>query len=158
MANMQYHLVQRTDMRKEATPGSKLFYGQVRSVRTLDFAELCKQVAEVSTASTGDVKVVIDGLTTVMLRQMGYGDVIRLGELGNFRMVAGSKGTELEEDFHTSLFKKGRIVYSPGPAFKKIAAEVKFEKAAFAPNSTSGTKPEKPGDGGGDGEDGGIIL
>lgn len=153
MSIMQYHLVKRLDMRKDAKPGSKLFFGQVRSVRTLEFSELCKQVAEVSTASTGDVKVVIDGLSTVMLRQMGYGDVIRLGELGSFRMVSGSSGVEEEENFHTSMFKNGRIIYTPGAAFKQIAKEVKFEKGAFA--ERTGTKPENPDAGDGDG---GIIL
>lgn len=55
----------------------------------------------------GDVKLVIDGILSVMEERLEEGDVIQLGRLGNFRMVAGSKGVENEADFNTSFSIQG---------------------------------------------------
>jgi len=133
---IQYHLVRRADKSKNAAEGAKLYYGQVRSMRTIEFPLLCDLISDNSTASSGDVKVVIDGLIRVMQRNMGFGDVMQLGDLGNFRMVAGSKGTVTQEEFTSSLFKKGHIVFSPGTTLRKLASDVKFEKGNFGTNVT----------------------
>ena len=142
---LKYHLVLRADKSKNAAPAAQLYYGQIRSERTVEFPHLCDLISDNSTASSGDVKVVIDGLVRVMQRSMGFGDVIQLGELGNFRMVAGSKGVATQEEFATSLFKKGHVVFSPGSALRKLSADVKFEKGKFGNNETGGNA------GGGDG-------
>ena len=129
---LKYHLIVRKDLSKNAAADAKLYHGQVRSVRIIEFDHLCDLISDNSTASRGDVQVVIAGLTRVMQRTMGFGDVVRLGELGSFRMVAGSKGSITPEEFTTALFKKGRIVFTPGSVLKKMAQDVKFEKGEFA--------------------------
>ena len=111
--SLNYRLVRRPDMRKDAAEGSKLYYAQVRSLKKLKFEKFCNMVAVRSSAFVGDVKLVIDGILSVMEERLEEGDVIQLGRLGNFRMVAGSKGTENEKDFNVSLFNKARIVFSP---------------------------------------------
>lgn len=142
---LKYHLILRKDLSKNAAPDAKLYHGQVRSVRVIEFDHLCDLISDNSTASSGDVQVVIAGLTRIMQRTMGFGDVVRLGELGSFRMVAGSKGSITSEEFTTSLFKKGRIVFTPGSVLKKMAQNVQFEKGEFAAN------PAGDGGTGGDG-------
>ena len=117
---LSFHLVKRPDMRKDAAAGSKLFYAQVRSLKKLDFNKLCDLIAVRSTAFIGDVMLVIEGLLSVMEERLEEGDVIQMGRLGNFRMVAGSKGIENEKDFNVSLFNKARIVFSPGTMLNKI--------------------------------------
>lgn len=90
--SLNYRLVRRPDMRKDAAEGSKLYYAQVRSLKKLKFEKFCNMVAVRSSAFVGDVKLVIDGILSVMEERLEEGDVIQLGRLGNFRMVAGSKG------------------------------------------------------------------
>lgn len=125
---LSFHLVKRPDMRKDAAAGSKLFYAQVRSLKKLDFNKLCDLIAVRSTAFIGDVMLVIEGLLSVMEERLEEGDVIQMGRLGNFRMVAGSKGTENEKDFNVSLFNKARIVFSPGTMLNEIRRNAKYEK------------------------------
>ena len=125
---LSFHLVKRPDMRKDAAEGSKLFYAQVRSLKKLDFNKLCDLIAVRSTAFIGDVMLVIEGLLSVMEERLEEGDVIQMGRLGNFRMVAGSKGTENEKDFNVSLFNKARIVFSPGTMLNEIRKNAKYEK------------------------------
>lgn len=130
-------------MRKGAAKDSKLFYAQVRSLKKLDFNKLCSLIAVRSTAFIGDVMLVIEGLLSVMEERLEEGDVVQMGRLGNFRMVAGSKGIEAEKDFSTALFNKARIVFSPGIMLTEVKKNAKFEKLI----------PEKdPSSGGGTGE------
>ena len=125
---LKYHLVQRLDKSKDAAAGSKLYYGQIRAQQKLEFNKLCEIIASYSTASRGDVMLVIEGLLSVMEERLEEGDVIQMGRLGNFRMVAGSKGIENEKDFNVSLFNKARIVFSPGTMLNEIRKNAKYEK------------------------------
>ena len=163
--SLNYRLVRRPDMRKDAAEGSKLYYAQVRSLKKLKFEKFCNMVAVRSSAFVGDVKLVIDGILSVMEERMysddpqqyqieverwvGEGDVIQLGRLGNFRMVAGSKGVENEADFNTSFFNKARIVFSPGTMLTQVKKNVTFEHLDLVPagdKPSSGGGEEKPGE------------
>ena len=138
--SLNYRLVRRPDMRKDAAEGSKLYYAQVRSLKKLKFEKFCNMVAVRSSAFVGDVKLVIDGILSVMEERLEEGDVIQLGRLGNFRMVAGSKGIENE---------KARIVFSPGTMLTQVKKNVTFEHLDLVPagdKPSSGGGEEKPGE------------
>ena len=142
--SLNYRLVRRPDMRKDAAEGSKLYYAQVRSLKKLKFEKFCNMVAVRSSAFVGDVKLVIDGILSVMEERLEEGDVIQLGRLGNFRMVAGSKGVENEADFN-----KARIVFSPGTMLTQVKKNVTFEHLDLVPagdKPSSGGGEEKPGE------------
>ena len=122
---------------------------QVRSLKKLKFEKFCNMVAVRSSAFVGDVKLVIDGILSVMEERLEEGDVIQLGRLGNFRMVAGSKGVENEADFNTSFFNKARIVFSPGIMLTQVKKNVTFEHLDLVPagdKPSSGGGEEKPGE------------
>ncbi|MCD8192990.1 MAG: HU family DNA-binding protein [Tannerellaceae bacterium] len=125
---LKYHLVLRRDMRDGAPEGSKLYYGQVRKQGNVSFDKICEAITAYSTASKGDIMLVINGLLFVMKQYLEQGDVVEMGEFGNFRMSAGSSGVENQEDFHTSLFRNGRIVFTPGKMLKESTRNVRFEK------------------------------
>ena len=136
--SLNYRLVRRPDMRKDAAEGSKLYYAQVRSLKKLKFEKFCNMVAVRSSAFVGDVKLVIDGILSVMEERLEEGDVI-----------AGSKGVENEADFNTSFFNKARIVFSPGTMLTQVKKNVTFEHLDLVPagdKPSSGGGEEKPGE------------
>ena len=99
---IKYRLVLRKDMTKGAAADSKLYYAVNKSTGTCDFEELCDQIADRSTASRGDVHVVVDGLLYILKQRLQKGETVQLGDLGHFQAVIGSKGTKLESDFNAS--------------------------------------------------------
>ena len=99
---LKYHLVQRLDKSKDAAAGSKLYYGQIRAQQKLEFNKLCEIIASYSTASRGDVMLVIDGLLYVMRQHLENGEVVQVGDFGNFRMLV-QKGAYR---FHTGSHAK----------------------------------------------------
>lgn len=66
---------------------------------------------------------------------------MQLGELGHFRLNAGSEGVEKPEDFKVSMFRKPRIVFSPGILLRQMCDRIKFEKAGLVPET--GTQIEQ---------------
>ena len=89
----KYTLVLRKDMRKGAAEGSKLFYANAKAAGTCGMYELCDLISLSSTASPGDVRLILDSLIEVMKRSLGKGEVVQVGELGNFQLQFGSTGT-----------------------------------------------------------------
>lgn len=137
---LKYSLVLRKDLRKEAQEGSMLYFGQVRSSDRITFVELCDLISARSTASSGDVKLVIDGLLTALKLNLSKGNIVDFGELGSFRMTAGSIGSPLAEDFSSRLFKKGKIVFTPGADLRELCATLNFEKLTFVPGTSEDDK------------------
>ena len=94
----KYKLVLRKDMRKDAAEGSKLYYASANTTGTCDVYELCDLISAQSTASSGDVKLILDELVNVMRRNLGKGEVVKVGELPVLRTRAaqGAKMTARE--------------------------------------------------------------
>ena len=122
---IKYRLVLRKDMTKGAAAGSKLYYAVNKSTGTCDFEELCDQIADRSTASRGDVQVVVDGLLYILKQRLQKGETVQLGDLGHFQAVIGSKGTKLESDFNASLIKRPRIVFRPSVTLKSVTGRTR---------------------------------
>lgn len=125
---LKYKLVQRKDMSKGAVEGSKKFYGSVSATGTLGFEQICSSISAYSTASPGDVKLVLDGLVFVASEALLRGEVVQLGDLGNLQLKVGSEGVVKAEDYDASLFKSPHIVFRPSLRLKKAVAKVSVEK------------------------------
>ena len=87
--SLNYRLVRRPDMRKDAAEGSKLYYAQVRSLKKLKFEKFCNMVAVRSSAFVGDVKLVIDGIQ-VPAGEIYVSHEAPNGELGFYLISDGS--------------------------------------------------------------------
>ena len=61
---LQFTVVRRKDMRKNAAADSKLFYGQTKASMKMDFDKFCEAVGDYCTASSADVKAVLDATSS----------------------------------------------------------------------------------------------
>lgn len=64
--------------------GKKLFYPRVVLTGNVDTEQVAKEIAELSSLSTGDSKNVIDNLVTVMTRHLQSSESVTLDGLGKF--------------------------------------------------------------------------
>ena len=110
---LKYRLVKRKDMSKGAAEGTELYFAQTSITKKVDLNRICARISKYSTASRGDILLVLDGFITVMNESLADGESIHLGDFGSFRLVAGSKGAATEEEFKTSLFNRAHIVFYP---------------------------------------------
>lgn len=108
--------------------GEKRFFGQVRCGACIQFDRICEQVALLSTATKGDVELILDSFVEIIREQLDHGNIIQLGDFGNFRIAAGSRAVEPEEKFPASAIRRPRIVFSPGKQLRRVAEDITFEK------------------------------
>ena len=137
---LKFRLVKRRDMSKDAAEGAELYYAQTSITKKVDLNRICSRISKYSTASRGDILLVLDGLLSVMNESLG--ESVHLGDFGSFRMVAGSKGSSTEKDFNTSLFHRAHIVFYPGTMLTDTIRNASFEKYII-PGTES--KPEEGG-------------
>ena len=137
---VQYHLVLRKNLSKNVEAGKeKLYYAQTRATGTCTFDELCDAVAESSTASSGDVKVVIDRVIRFLLMFLGRGEVVQCGEL-----IQTSSGSVTTDDFSTNLLYRARLRFRPGAKLRNLTQTTKGERFKLEE-----AKPSTPPEGGG---------
>ncbi len=133
---VKYKLVQRKDMTKDAPEGAKRYYAQSFSSGLCDTTELCETIADRSTATAGDVKLVIDGLIHVMAKRIAAGQTVQLGELGYFQGVLGSSGVTDKKDFNADLIKTRRIRFTPGKILTTVQRTLKTDRTDPEPKDT----------------------
>lgn len=126
--SIKYRLVKRKNMSQGAGPDEKLLYVQARTLGEMSFDMLCKQIASLSTASVGDVELVIRGLVSVATDALLRGESVSLGALGRLRVSLGSQGVATEEEFSTALIRKPRYVFTPGSDLKLAASKMSVER------------------------------
>ena len=101
--SVKYKLVLKKDLTKGAAIDAKRYYASANVTGMMDFDTICDVVADRSTASDGDVALVLLGLIRCMQEALLRGEVVQLGALGNFRLSLGSSGVVNADDFHASL-------------------------------------------------------
>lgn len=116
------------------------FYAQPVYGSKVDFERVCKRAAERSTASSADVKAVLDCVNYVLTDELAQGNIVQLGELGNFRPSLSSIGADSAEEFTVATnMRKGRIIFTPGKALRNANASLSFELTKLVPDESETT-------------------
>ena len=138
--SVKYKLVLKKDLTKGAAADAKRYYASANVTGMMDFDTICDVVADRSTASDGDVALVLLGLIRCMQEALLRGEVVQLGALGNSGVVNA-------DDFHASLIRKPRIIYSPGVKLREMIAKVSIERIGQETDkSNAGGEDDRPGE------------
>ena len=149
--SVRYKLVKRKDLSKDAPEGAQKIYASVNNNGTLAYKQMCQAIAAYSTASPGDVHLVIDGLLFVLKDSLLRGEIVQMGDFGRFQVNVGSSGAATAEEFKASMIRKPRIVFRPSVELKDILDKVSFERSATEAG------PSADGGGGGGEDDRPVI-
>ncbi len=104
-----------------------------------ELEDICKAISERSALSSADVKGVLDSLNYVLDLELRGSRIVRLGELGNFRMSFSSKGTDPKEKFNaTGNITGARILFYPGKVLQGSRANVSFSHVKDITNVATG--------------------
>ena len=125
---LKYKLILRKNLSPKAPEGQKLYYAQTRATRVYNFDEICEDAADTSTISSGDLKLGIDRITKLITKSLKKGEVVHMGELGNFQMVVSSSGSETKEEFSQANLKRARLIFRPGAKLRYLMETVDSER------------------------------
>ena len=144
----KYKLVMKKNLGKDADKTPRKLYAIPKYNGYTDMALLCKLISARSTASSADVKAVLDSLLFVLDLELQAGRIVNVAELGNFRLSLSSTGTETKKDFSQSKLKGARIIFTPGEALRNTVVTTSF--SAYTPETVApeegGGEDDRPGE------------
>lgn len=108
--------------------GEKKFYATPVTNGEANIDELSELIELVSTVSGIDVLGVLKSFITVVPRELAKGKIVRLGDLGSFRVSISSEGHENAEDVSGRSVTNSRIIFRPGKELKKMLNNLEFVK------------------------------
>ncbi len=108
--------------------GEQKFYASAVSTGDADIRDLTHKIEKISTMSGGDIRGVLYSLVDVIRDELADGNIVRLGELGYFRVSLSSEGHEAAEDVNADSITDTRILFTPGPMLDNMLENLEFEK------------------------------
>ena len=122
-------------------------YAKAQASKVCEFNTVCNRIADRSSATAGDVKLVLDGLFSVVAESVREGEIVVLGDFGRFQGQISGSGADTIKEYHPSLIRKIRLQFKPCKAltasflpesvtFKQVAKKVSLKP--------SGQPAEKP--------------
>lgn len=127
--SVKYNVVERGNPSNREAP--KKFYASVVSSGRKTLRQMAGRISQISTVSSTDTMAVLEALLNVIPEELAAGNVVELGDFGNFWLKANSEGSETAEEV-----RKGNITnlmprFNAGKEFKKVLATVDFEKGTL---------------------------
>ena len=104
------------------------FYGNVKSSGDINIREMAERIQGSCTVTKADVYAVLVALEDVISESIQKGEIVRLMDIGTFRVGISTKGALKEEDFNDALIKKTRILFRPGSVLQNAIANLNFTK------------------------------
>jgi predicted histone-like DNA-binding protein len=99
-----------------------------------DVRELVDRISDLSTVTSIDTLAVLEALLKVIPKELSNGRIVRLGDLGTFRLTLKSEGSDQSENFNNSLIKGTNLIFRAGKLFRNVLNTVTFAKAKTAPS------------------------
>lgn len=109
--------------------GELKYYATANATGEVDIDQLSELIEMISTISDIDIAGVLKGLIKVVPRELADGKIVRLGDLGYFRVSVSSEGHETQEEVNTGSITDTRIIFTPGPKFRDMLDTLKFVMA-----------------------------
>lgn len=150
--SQSYVTISRKNLLKPAE--APKFYAIARSGRKVTVKEVCKRISERSSYSRGELEGAIGEFLIEILNVLEEGNIVQMGDLGNFRMsLKTGTPTATEKEFSSSCISKGKILFFPGNDLRKLCKTMDY--IPYKSDVPKGGIPpvEKPGDGGGEAPD-----
>ncbi|WP_299664781.1 HU family DNA-binding protein [uncultured Polaribacter sp.] len=108
--------------------GIKKWYATTAKQDERNIEALTTSIEKISTVSGADIRAVLYALVDVCIEELSYGNVVRIGELGNLRVGVSSEGVATQEEVTTALIKKARILFAPGSRLKVMRDTLTYQK------------------------------
>ena len=123
---MKYKVIPRKNpLDKDAAPK---YYAHILRPDPVSIEKLSKRIAEISPVSELDTQSVLIAFTKVLPEYFVEGATVQLGDLGFFQTTLRSHGSEIEEEFTSSLIKGFSVSYRSSPKVKQQYKLVKYQK------------------------------
>ena len=152
---VNYSLCKRINLHdRTAAP---LYYALAQSTGESNIDWMSKRISQLCTVTRPDVVGVLAALQIVFIESVNMGRIVRLGDIGSFRISLRSIGAETKEHYPQSNIKKARILYLPGDAISNSLKSLNYQEVDSRPLSTKKDDDTNTGGGSGSGTGSGTT-
>lgn len=109
--------------------GDKKYYANPVYTGEITLDQLTEKIEKISTVNGADIRAVLYALVDVIPAELANSQIVRVGDLGSFRISLGSEGNAKEEEVTANSIKSSKILFTPGEKLKAMQNNLKFEKA-----------------------------
>ena len=143
---VNYTVIPRINPRDRETEPK--FYGSVKTSGDINIREMADRIQQSCTVTKADVYAVLVALEDVIAESIQKGEIVRLMDIGTFRVGISTKGALKEEDFNDALIKKTRILFRPGSVLQNAIANLNFTKVKRVVEPDEDESEESPDESG----------
>ena len=123
---VKYNVVERVNPRD--VEGPRKFYPSIQSSGRMSLRQLSSRISQMCTVSSPDTMAVLESLLTIIPQELSDGNIVELGDFGNFWLRSNADGTEDMDKVNGSNVTNLLPRFNPGKEFKKALASVDFVK------------------------------
>jgi predicted histone-like DNA-binding protein len=127
--SVKFNVVERGNPSNREAP--KKYYPSLASSGRKTLRQLAARISEASTVSSTDTMAVIEALLRTIPQELADGNIVELGDFGNFWLKANSEGVETADAVRATQITTLLPRFNPGKEFKKVLATVEYEKGAL---------------------------
>lgn len=124
--SVKYNIVERG--RPSNPEAGTKFYPSIKSSGRLSLRELSKRISGMCTVSGPDTMAVLESLLTIIPQELANGNIVELGDFGNFWLRSQSVGVEHREKVSGNQIVNLMPRFNAGKEFKKALSGVEFVK------------------------------
>jgi len=104
------------------------FYATAKSRSSINLRGISGKLEEISTLSSIDTLATIEGLVTIVPREIADGNIVRLNNLGSFYLTIRSEGVDTAEDVTVATIRGAEVRFRPGKVFSQLLNNLEFVK------------------------------
>jgi len=126
--SVKYNVVERGKPGSPETP--KKYYPSIQSSGRVTLRQLSQAVSQMSTISSADTMAVMEALLTVIPQELLRGNIVELGDFGNFWLRTDTEGAENADGVRASNITGVLPRFNAGKEFKKVLDTIDYVKTS----------------------------
>ena len=126
--SVKFNVVERGNPSNREAP--KKFYPSIQSSGRVTTREMAEMAAQRSTLSTMDMMAAIESFLAIIPEQMAKGNIVELGDFGNFWLKTTSDGAATADEVRASQITSILPRFIPGKQFKHTLDGIEYVKGA----------------------------
>ncbi|MGL4853585.1 MAG: HU family DNA-binding protein [Phocaeicola sp.] len=110
-----------------------LFYAQAQASGDVTVQEMAVRIQKTCTVTKADTLAVLAALEDVIMEALSAGEIVRLSDLGAFRIGLSGKGSLTAAAYNSANIKKARILFTPNKLLKDFLGTLSYARVAQKP-------------------------
>ncbi len=135
---VKFNIVERGNPSNREAP--KKFYPSIAASGRKTLRQIAGRISEISTVSNADTMAVMEAFLTVIPQELAAGNVVELGDFGNFWLKITSEGCDTPDGVRPSQIITILPRFNPGKEFKKVLKTLEYERGELV------SQPAEPPD------------